>query len=121
VNDDDRDERRGSTRFETRIGGKLASSRGSRHAIEITDLSIGGFNMALEQRTVTAKAGYAVRFAGLETLGAELCWATGDEAGFRFERPLHPAVVDHVVRAHPAAINDAGDSEAEPHEPEREV
>ena len=97
------DERRGAPRFDTALGGHLVSSRGSRQAIEITDLSAGGFGMALGQQSFMDSIGYAVKFAGLETLGVELRWAGKRDAGFRFERPLHPAVVDHVVKAHAPA------------------
>lgn len=94
-------ERRQAPRFDTAIGGQLVSSRGSRLVIEITDLSSGGFNMALQPQTVIDSIDYAVTFAGLETRAAELRWASRRDAGFRFERPLHPAVVDHVVRGNP--------------------
>jgi hypothetical protein len=105
------DERRGAPRFETALGGQLVSSRGSRHKIEITDLSAGGFSMALNQQSFMDSVGYAVKFAGLETLGAELRWAGRRDAGFSFDRPLHPAVVDHVVQANPPANDSMQDSQ----------
>ncbi|MGX7951522.1 hypothetical protein ACWPM1_03045 [Tsuneonella sp. HG249] len=102
-------DRRASVRFDTRIDGALASSRGARQSIEITDLSTEGFNTSLGSHTVTDKAGYAVRFAGLEVLGAELRWSAADEAGFKFDRPLHPAVLDHIVRENPPANDEESD------------
>ena len=100
-------ERRRSPRYETAIDGDLVSSRGSKAAIRITDLSTGGFSMTLGHQSFMDSIGYAVKFAGLERLGAELCWAGRREAGFRFERPLHPAVLDHVIKANPLSEEDA--------------
>jgi len=108
------DERRGAPRFDTALGGHLVSSRGSRHKIEINDLSAGGFSMALGQQSFRDNVGYAVKFAGLETLGAELRWSARGDAGFRFDRPLHPAVVDHVVKAHPPANDSDGSTQPTP-------
>lgn len=105
------DERRASARFATRLDGNLVSSRGSKQAVEITDLSTGGFNTSLRPQSYMDSVGYAIKFAGLETLGAELRWASREEAGFRFDRPLHPAVLDHVVKAHTPA-NDEDDADA---------
>ena len=102
-------DRRASVRFETRIDGALASSRGTRQSIEITDLSTDGFSTTLGLHTVTDKAGYAVRFAGLEVLGAELRWSATQEAGFKFDRPLHPAVLDYIVRENPPANDEEPD------------
>ncbi|MFA9200784.1 MAG: hypothetical protein ACEQR8_06290, partial [Cypionkella sp.] len=84
-------ERRASARFATKVAARLASSRGSKRAVEITDLSSDGFNTALGAGGWLDAAGYSIKFAGLETLGAELRWSGGAEAGFRFDRPLHPA------------------------------
>ena len=97
------DERRASVRHATRLDGNLVSSRGSRQKVEITDLSTDGFSMSLKPESFMASVGYAVKFAGLETLGAELRWAGKQDAGFRFDRPLHLAVLDHVVNTHPPA------------------
>lgn len=107
-----RDERRAAARFATKLDGNLVSSRGSKQAVEITDLSTDGFNTSLRPQSFMDSVGYAIKFAGLETLGAELRWANRDEAGFRFDRPLHPAVLDHVVRAHTPANDEDGDGNA---------
>lgn len=95
-----------------RMTARLASSRGSKRAIEITDLSTDGFSTATSVGQLDNRTGYAVKFGGLETLGAELRWTGEDEAGFRFARPLHPAVLSHVVRGNPPPAEDSG-SDAE--------
>jgi hypothetical protein len=39
-----------------------------------------------------------VKFDGLETLEAEVCWVENFVMGVNFARPLHPAVVDLLVQ-----------------------
>jgi PilZ domain len=39
-----------------------------------------------------------IRLDGLEVLDSEVCWVQGFVAGLRFERPIHPAVFDLLVR-----------------------
>jgi hypothetical protein len=93
-------ERRKAVRHETSMKGILDCSNGSRSKVEIVDLSTSGFNAEM------AQPGLAIRMPGLESLGAELCWTASERAGFRFSHPLHPAVLDHVVRAQPATVDD---------------
>jgi hypothetical protein len=99
-------ERRKAVRHETSMKGILDCSNGSRSKVEIVDLSTSGFNAEMAQPGLTADSGFAIRMPGLESLGAELCWTASERAGFRFSHPLHPAVLDHVVRAHPATVDD---------------
>lgn len=98
-----RPDRRKAARRETSIGGSLNCSRGSRVPIAIVDLSTEGFSAETGSRSLLAGRAFSVRVPGLESLGAELRWTEAASAGFRFANPLHPAVLDHVVRAHPAA------------------
>lgn len=39
-----------------------------------------------------------VKFDGLEALESEVCWIADNCAGLRFERPIHPAVFDLLLR-----------------------
>lgn len=41
-----------------------------------------------------------VRFEGLETLAATVCWVEGFVGGLKFEKPLHPAVFTALARQH---------------------
>jgi hypothetical protein len=38
-----------------------------------------------------------IKFVGLESLEAEVCWIEGPCAGLRFEKPIHPAVFDLLL------------------------
>lgn len=95
-------ERRKAARREISLNGTLNCSRGSQVPIAIVDLSAEGFSADMGQRAMLGGRGFSVKVAGLESLGAELRWSAAASAGFRFAQPLHPAVLDHVVRAHPA-------------------
>ena len=90
-------ERRKAVRHETAMKGVLNCSHGSRLKIDIVDLSTGGFSAELGKNAVLDSTGFEVNLGGLEPLGAELRWAGRTDAGFRFQRPLHPAVFDHLV------------------------
>lgn len=97
----EQDDRRSSPRFDARIDGRLKCSRGSRNAVAITDISVDGCAVAIGPQGVAEGRGYGIKIGGLETLGAELRWVGGREAGLQFDRPLHPAVLDHIVRENP--------------------
>jgi hypothetical protein len=94
---DSKKERRDAVRKPTEMRGTLESDRGSRMAVDIVDLSTAGFSAELGHNAVLDSTGFEVNLGGLEPLGAELRWAGRTDAGFRFERPLHPAVFDHLV------------------------
>jgi hypothetical protein len=38
-----------------------------------------------------------VRFDGMESLEAAVCWVEGQSAGLEFAKPIHPAVFDRLV------------------------
>ena len=38
-----------------------------------------------------------IKFEGIETVQAEVCWVEGFIAGLKFQRPFHPAVFDLLV------------------------
>jgi hypothetical protein len=38
-----------------------------------------------------------VKFEGLESLEATVCWVRGFDVGLEFENPIHPAVFDLLV------------------------
>ena len=44
-----------------------------------------------------------IKFEGLESLGAEICWAEGFQAGLKYANPIHPAVFDLLMRRFSAA------------------
>lgn len=94
-------ERRRYPRNPTTIECVVRTSLGARQRVEINDLSESGVSVRAGGVPFAQGSAYSVKLAGLETLEAYLCWKGTSDAGFEFERPLHPAVVDHLVRLHP--------------------
>jgi hypothetical protein len=39
-----------------------------------------------------------IKFEGLESLDAEVCWAEGFRAGLKYVNPIHPAVFDLLIK-----------------------
>lgn len=94
-------ERRRSRRAPTQITGVAKTSRGERHSLEITDLSMGGCAVVADGHPLTPGSTYGIKINGLETLGSVAAWTAGQSAGLTFEAPLHPAVADHLALLHP--------------------
>ena len=103
-------ERRGAPRLATRIAAVAKTAHGQRHALHINDLSVGGcaINVA-GPHPLKLGTTYALKINGLETLGSTTAWTAGQSAGLEFERPLHPAVADHIAALNPPVHSDALD------------
>jgi PilZ domain len=65
--------------------------------VKVVDLSCDGCKTEFVERPALDEV-VRIKFAGLESLGAAVCWIRGCEAGLEFERPLHPAVFDMLVK-----------------------
>ena len=63
----------------------------------VADLSVTGFRLQSFMK-LTAGDYLWVMFPGFEGRRAQILWTRGHEAGCQFERPLHPAILDHIVR-----------------------
>lgn len=101
-------ERRGAPRNQTRIGAVAKTSQGQRHSLEINDLSIGGCAIVVAgPHGLKPGTAYGLKINGLETLGSVAAWTAGQSAGLEFERPLHPAVADHIAALNPRPLEDA--------------
>lgn len=66
-------------------------------AIEVLDLSTHGFR-ASTHLDLQRGADVWLKLPGLETLHAQVAWTRGHLIGCAFARPLHPAVLQMVVR-----------------------
>ena len=65
--------------------------------VEILDLSQSGFR-ASTHLDLAAGSDVWLKLPGLEALHAKVAWARGNFIGCAFERPLHPAVLDMIVK-----------------------
>lgn len=64
---------------------------------KIADLSVTGFRLQSFMKLCTGDSLW-IMLPGFEGRRALVLWTNGHEAGCRFERPLHPAILDHIVR-----------------------
>jgi hypothetical protein len=88
---------RKSQRVNLEIGAGLRQRGGTGVGIQIMDLSTDGFrastHLQLEKGTDVW-----LRLPGLEAYQARVMWAKGNFIGCAFERPLHPAVLEMIVK-----------------------
>lgn len=63
----------------------------------VADLSITGFRLQSFMK-LAADDCFWIMLPGFEGRRAQVLWTRGHEAGCQFERPLHPAILDHIIR-----------------------
>lgn len=97
-------ERRKAARTPTRIRAVASTSRGIRHKVIISDLSVSGCAIVSAGHPLAPGTTYGLKIDGLETLGSTAAWSDGPAAGLEFESALHPAVSDHVAARHPIEV-----------------
>lgn len=60
------------------------------------DVSLGGCKVELVE-AATPNDRVIARLRGLEPFGARIAWTDDRSAGLSFDRPMHPAVMDHLL------------------------
>ena len=88
---------RKSERVSLDMGAGLRQRGGTGVAIQIMDLSVDGFR-ASTHLNLAKGTDVWLRLPGLEPYQAKVMWAKGNFIGCAFERPLHPAVLDMIVK-----------------------
>jgi hypothetical protein len=88
---------RKSERVTLEMGAGLRQRGGTGVAIQIVDLSIDGFRASTHLQLAKGTDVW-LRLPGLEPYQARVMWAKGNFIGCAFERPLHPAVLDMIVK-----------------------
>ena len=89
---------RRASRAEVTVGAGLRQRGASGVTIQLLDLSTNGFRAATH---LELEPGIDVwlRLPGLESLHARVVWQRGHMIGCEFVRPLHPAVLEMLVRS----------------------
>ena len=67
------------------------------YRVQVFDVSSNGCKVELVDKPRLDEH-VLVKFDGLESLEAEVCWIDGTTAGLRFEKPIHPAVFDLLLQ-----------------------
>jgi hypothetical protein len=93
----DEDGRR-AERKEVVLGAGLRQRGAHAVTVQIADLSTTGFRAATHLMMMPG-ADVWLKLPGLESLHARVVWMRGHLMGCQFVRPLHPAVLDMVVRS----------------------
>ncbi len=79
------------------IGAGLRQRGASGVTVQILDLSTHGFRASTHLDLQTG-ADVWLKLPGLEALHAKVAWSNAHYIGCAFERPLHPAVLQMMVR-----------------------
>lgn len=87
---------RKSERVALELDAALRQRGGSGVSVHIVDLSVDGFR-ASTHLDLPPGADVWLRLPGLEPYQAKVAWSKGQFVGCKFERPLHPAVLDMIV------------------------
>ena len=90
-------EGRKATRAEVTLGAGLRQRGAGGVTIQILDLSTHGFRAATHLELERGTDVW-LKLPGLESLHAQVVWMRGHLLGCEFARPLHPAVLDMIVR-----------------------
>jgi PilZ domain-containing protein len=88
---------RKAPRAEVVLGAGLRQRGASGVTVQMLDLSIHGFRAATHLELVPGTDIW-LKLPGLESLHARVVWMRGHLLGGEFVRPLHPAVLDMIVR-----------------------
>ena len=89
--------RRRQERTTAEMGAGLRQRGASGVSVQIIDLSVTGFR-ASTHLDLNDGADVWLKLSGLEALHAKVAWQNGYLVGCEFLKPLHPAVLQMVVR-----------------------
>ncbi len=68
----------------------------SNYRVKILDVSLHGCRAEFVERPELDELVW-IKFDGLQSLKAMVCWTRGFEVGLEFDRPIHPAVFEMLV------------------------
>jgi hypothetical protein len=88
---------RASERVAIEMGAGLRQRGASGVSIMVMDLSTHGFRASTHLELAQGTDVW-LRLPGLEACHATVAWSKGQFIGCAFERPLHPAVLEMIVR-----------------------
>ena len=89
---------RKAERADVSVGAALRQRGASAVTVQILDLSITGFR-ATTHLELMPGTDIWLKLPGLESLHSRVVWMRGHLLGSEFMRPLHPAVLQMIVRS----------------------
>jgi hypothetical protein len=90
-------EGRRAARAEVALGAGLRQRGAHAVTVQIIDLSTDGFRAATHLELFPGSDVW-LKLPGLESLHSRVVWMRGHMLGCQFVRPLHPAVLEMIVR-----------------------
>lgn len=88
---------RGTERRAVHIPVKVRRPGETWHSSRIADLSLTGFRLQSFMK-LSSGTELWIMLPGFEGRRASVSWSRAHESGCVFERPLHPAILDHIVK-----------------------
>jgi hypothetical protein len=88
---------RNAERVSVSLNAALRQRGASGISVQICDLSTHGFRVSTHLE-LEAGTDVWLRLPGIEPVHARTCWKRGHQIGCEFVRPLHPAVLEMIVR-----------------------
>jgi hypothetical protein len=101
--------RRRSPRYDVEVAGTVRGADGAPYAVSISSLSLDGCRMTAPGRRMAAGTLLTIGVGPAGVLPARVAWRVGPVHGVSFDKPLHPAVLDHIrlfLSTEPALIEE---------------
>lgn len=90
-------ERRRFDRGQTRLDARCKFGLNQTAQVLVSDISCVGCHITIKRCQLEKNAYVLLKIPGLEGLPARVIWITGDRFGLEFERPIHEAVLNHLL------------------------
>jgi hypothetical protein len=87
-----------AARKEVILGAGLRQRGAHAITVQVVDLSVTGFRAATHLELEPGSDVW-VKMPGIESLHSQVKWVRGHWIGCQFVRPLHPAVLEMIVRS----------------------
>ncbi len=101
--------RRRSPRYGVEVEGIVRNAGGAPYRVAISSLSLDGCRLSAPGRRMAAGTLLTIGVGPAGQLSAQVAWRVGPIHGISFDRPLHPAVLDHIrlfLSSEPALIEE---------------
>ena len=96
-------------RYGVEVEGIIRSGRGGGDSVAISNLSIDGCRFSSPRRRISVGTALIMTMGPIGIVHARIVWRAGAVHGVSFDKPLHPAMLDHVrlfLSGEPALIEE---------------
>ena len=91
-------EYRRETRHTVTVAGRYRARQGGARDVWIKDISEYGCRFFDKFSVLQTEAGILVKVGNVGLIPADVKWRKGHVVGAEFEQPLHPSVLEHIIR-----------------------